>query len=356
MKVWTSKFRYWIITLLLILAAVFIWYIRALITPLVIAALLAYILNPLVNFFTLKVKIPRGLSASIVLILSILILSTLPVLTIPTLVSELEILSEDLLQVLSDFQELISEPIIFADQVIDLTGIIPDYVEMLSSSFLSLSENVINIVENITKNLILILLILATTFYLLRDYNSLRNWFYNKIPEAYKEDGKRIYIKIREIWAGYMKGNVSLMFIVGIAFSIAWVLIGVPGALALGLIAGLLTIIPDLGPAIAAALAVIVGLIEGSDVLNVSNVMFGLIIFIIYMVLINIKGIWIRPKIFAKSVHMHEGIVFAAIIMAVMIQGILGALVIIPLMASVSIVIKYIYNKLLDKPMTEDEF
>jgi len=356
MKKWTSQFRYWIITILLILAAVFIWYIRDLITPLVIAALLAYILNPLVNIFTKKVKIPRAISASIVLILSIIILLTLPVLTIPTLVAELEILSEDLLQILSDFQELISEPIIFADQVIDLSGMVPDYVEMLSSSFLTLSENAINIVENITKNMILILLIMATTYYLLRDYKSLRNWLYNKIPEEYQEDGKRIYIKIREIWAGYVKGNVSLMFIVGIAFSIAWVLIGVPGALALGLIAGLLTIIPDLGPAIAAVLAIIVGLIEGSNVLNVSNIMFGVIILVIYMVLINIKGIWIRPKIFAKSVHMHEGIVFAAIIIAIMVQGILGALVIIPLMASVSIIIKYIYSKLLDKPMSENEF
>ena len=156
------------------------------------------------------------------------------------------------------------------------------------------------------------------------------------------------YIEIREIWAGYVKGNITLMLIVGVAFTFAWLLIGVPGAMILGLIAGILTIIPDLGPAIAAGFAVMVGLIEGSQVLNVSNLMFGAIILIIYLVLINIKGIWIRPKIFAKSVHMHEGIVFAAIIIAVMVQGILGALVIIPLIASASVIFRYLYNKLLE--------
>jgi predicted PurR-regulated permease PerM len=274
-------------------------------------------------------------------------------LAIPTLLKELEILSADLLHILSDFQEFISEPIIFADQVFDLSGIIPDYVEMLSSSILTISENAINIVENITRNLILILLILATTYYLLRDWEDLRNWFYDRIPENYKADSRNIYIEIREIWAGYVKGNITLMIIVGVAFTFAWLLIGVPGALILGLLTGILTIIPDLGPAIAAGLAVIVGLIEGSQVLNVSNLMFGAIILIIYLVLINIKGIWIRPKIFAKSVHMHEGIVFAAIIIAVMVQGILGALVIIPLMASISVISRYAYNKLLEPTILE---
>ena len=69
----------------------------------------------------------------------------------------------------------------------------------------------------------------------------------------------------------------------------------------------------------------------------------------IYMILINIKGIWIRPKVFGRSVHMHEGIVFAVIIIAVMVQGILGALIIIPVLASASLVIRYIYDKLLEE-------
>ncbi len=350
MKKWTTQFRYWLISILLILAAALFWYIRDLITPLIIAALLTYILNPLVIFFTKKFKFSRSLAVSFALILTILIISLLPIFTIPTLISELEILSTDLLHVLSDFQEFISKPIEIAGQVFDLSDMTPDYVEMLSSSFLSISENAIHIIENITRNLILILLVLSTTFYLLRDWTILRNWVYDRIPIEVQNDFKKMYVEIREIWAGYVRGNLFLMAIVGVAFTIAWVLIGVPGALILGIITGILTIIPDLGPAIAVGLAMIVALVEGSLVLDVSNIWFAVIVLVIYLVLINIKAIWIRPKVFGKSVHMHEGIVFAVIIIAVIVQGILGALIIIPLIASANVLFRYIYSNLFNLP------
>ena len=348
MKKWTLQFRYWVITALLISAIALLWYIRDLMTPIIIACLLAYILTPVVRFLSTKLKFPRNLAVSVSLLFALIILSLLPILTIPTLLKELDVLSADLTMALSDFQEFISEPIVFADQVFDLSGMLPDYVEMLSSSFLSISENAIHIVENISKNMILILLVISTTYYMLRDWKILRDWVFSIVPKDYQKDSKKIYVEIREIWAGYVKGNLFLMAIVWVAFTIAWLLIGVPGALILGLITGILTIIPDLGPAIAAGLAIIVSLVEGSLTLNVSNFWFAVIVLIIYLVLINIKAIWIRPKVFGRSVHMHEGIVFGVIIIAVIAQGILGALVIIPLIASVSVVIKYIYSKLIE--------
>jgi predicted PurR-regulated permease PerM len=67
----------------------------------------------------------------------------------------------------------------------------------------------------------------------------------------------------------------------------------------------------------------------------------------VYLLLINIKNIWIRPRIFGRSVHMHDGIVFVAIIAAVVLQGILGALIIIPMLASLGIVLRYIWKRVL---------
>ena len=54
---------------------------------------------------------------------------------------------------------------------------------------------------------------------------------------------------------------------------------------------------------------------------RVSNLLFALLVFGVYMVLINIKNIWIRPRIFGRSVHMHDGLVFIAIVAAVVIEG-----------------------------------
>jgi predicted PurR-regulated permease PerM len=175
----------------------------------------------------------------------------------------------------------------------------------------------------------------------------LRNWFFGYIPKEYQPDARHIYNEIKQIWHGYLRGNLALMVIVGIMFTLAWFAIGLPGALILGLIAGVLTIIPDLGPAIAAVLATAVALFEGSTFLEISNFWFAVLVVGIYLLLINIKGIWIRPRIFARSVHMHDGIVFIAIMAAVVIQGILGALVIIPVLASLGVLGRYIYYQLI---------
>jgi len=152
---------------------------------------------------------------------------------------------------------------------------------------------------------------------------------------------------MKQIWQGYLRENLALMLITGVLFTIAWLAIGLPGAFILVIITGVLTIIPDLGPAIAAALATVVALFEGSTYLDISNYWFAVLVLGIYMLLINIKGIWIRPRIFARSVHMHDGIVFIAIMAAVVLQGILGALVIVPVLDSVGVLGRYIYRQLM---------
>ena len=187
-------------------------------------------------------------------------------------------------------------------------------------------------------------------YYLLRDWAHLRDWLLSLPPDLFKSDANRIYQEIKDIWRGYLRGNLALMTIVGIVFTIAWLALGVPGALILGFIAGILTIIPDLGPAIAAILAAIVAVIEGSTYLPLSNFWFAILVLGVYMGLINIKNIWLRPRIFGRSVHMHEGLVFIAIIIAVVIGGILGALIIIPVLASAGVIGRYIYNRTLGLP------
>jgi predicted PurR-regulated permease PerM len=168
---------------------------------------------------------------------------------------------------------------------------------------------------------------------------------------AYREDAKRIHREIKEVWRGYLRGNLVLMLIVGVAFTIAWAVLGVPGALILGVIAGLLTIIPDLGPFIAALIAIAVALVEGSTYLPLSNFWFAVLVTAVYISLINVKSIYIRPRVFGRSVHMHEGLVFVTIMAAVILAGVLGALIVVPLLVSIGIIVRYLYRLALGQPL-----
>ncbi len=73
------------------------------------------------------------------------------------------------------------------------------------------------------------------------------------------------------------------------------------------------------------------------------------------MVLINVKNIWLRPHILGRSVHMHEGLVFIAIVAAVIFTGILGAFVIVPVLASLGVVGSYLRRRILGLPPFPDD-
>jgi len=351
---WSQPFRYWILSALVVSFAILTWLFRDMIKPLVIGALIAYVLNPVVNFLADRTRLSRPAMATIVFLFGLIVVVILPVIMLPTLLTEIQILAADFLEIIAQAQDMVSQPVVIFDQELHLGQLLPDFTEMFSKSIVGFSENIFHFLESATKNLLWILIILAATYYLLRDWALLRKRLSKFVPEQYLPDARRLYSEIKLVWRGYLRGNLVLMLIVGVVFSLAWVIIGVPGALVLGIIAGILTIIPDLGPAIAAGLAVLVALFEGSTYLHISNIWFAILVASVYMVLINIKNIWLRPRIFSRGVHMHEGIVFVAIMVAVLIQGILGALIIVPLLASIFIVGNYTYRRIQKLPPWPD--
>jgi len=349
-ETWSRAFRYWMLSAVTIILLAILWYARELISPLVIAALLAFVLNPAIGYLTRRTRMSRRLAVNIVFIAGFGLLGSLPALMLPTLVAEIQVLFAELEDIFAQFQEFLSQPVVILEWELHLANLVPDFTRLFSERLTTIPENAYHLLEATTKNLIWGLVILVATYYLLQDWPQLRLRMFHLVPEPYQPDAERIFQEIRGVWQGYLRGNLALMFIVGVAFMLAWTVIGVPGALLLGVITGVLTIIPDLGPAIAAALAVLVALFEGSTYLQISNFWFALLVIGIYLLLINIKGIWLRPLIFARSVHMHDGVVFIAIMAAVVLQGILGALIIVPVLASAGILGRYIYRRLRELP------
>ncbi|MDD2922627.1 MAG: AI-2E family transporter, partial [Anaerolineales bacterium] len=133
-----------------------------------------------------------------------------------------------------------------------------------------------------------------------------------------------------------------------------WFVLGIPGALVLGVVAGFFTLVPDVGPFVAAALAVGVALLEGSSWIPLSNFWVAGIVFLTYLILINLKNFLLRPYIMGRSVHMNEGLVFVAIMIATILEGIMGALLIVPLLASVVVIFEYLRRRIVGLPPFDD--
>jgi predicted PurR-regulated permease PerM len=153
----------------------------------------------------------------------------------------------------------------------------------------------------------------------------------------------------------YLRGQIVLMVIVGVVFTIAWIILGIPGALVLGMIAGLFTLVPDVGPFLAMVVAASVALLEGSTWIPLSNFWVAGIVVVVYLVMINLKNFFLRPYIMGRSVHMNEALIFIAIMIATILKGILGALLVVPVLASLVVIGGYIQRRVLGLPPFEGD-
>lgn len=342
---WTPAFRNWILTAIAILALLFVWFARPMLGPLIIGSLLAFILNPAVNFLEKRTRLPHGLMVSLVVLAGLGSIIGLIAWITPTLISQAEVVSGDILAFLNNLQDFVAEPVALFGFTIDLRNVVPDLSQLVLDSLAALPNSAVLILEGTSRNLIWAAIIVATTFYLLRDWGKLRDWAYALVPQSEQRAARIIYRELNEIWLGYFRGNLFLMFVVGVVFSLKWSLLGLPGAVILGILAGVLSLIPDIGPLVSAAIAIVVALVEGSSRLPISNFLFALLITVLYIVLINIKGIWLRPLVFSRAVHIHDGIVFISILGAVVLWGILAAIIIVPILASLGTLARYVYSR-----------
>jgi predicted PurR-regulated permease PerM len=233
-----------------------------------------------------------------------------------------------------------------------LTGL-----ENLLSQFTTpVLANAMQIVEATTRGVAWLFLYLVSLYYFLTSWDAMRGWLLGLAPSPYEDDAEKLYEQVRAVWVGYLWGQITLVFIVGIVCTLVWMAIGLPGALVIGPLTGLLTLIPDVGPLIGTVIAALIALLEGSTYLPISNFWFAVLVMAIYGVLMAIKNVWVRPRVMGRSVKMHEGLVFVAILGAVVYGGVLGALVVVPVLASLGILGRYLRQRILGlEPFPEVE-
>jgi predicted PurR-regulated permease PerM len=200
------------------------------------------------------------------------------------------------------------------------------------------------------------LVVMVVVYYLMTEGDDLRRWMIGLAPAADQSDLWRLYADVREVWIEYLRGQLRLMLILGVIYAVGWEIIGLPGALVLGFLAGVLNLIPELGPAAIAVLATLVAYLEGSHVFSwMPNLGFAALTLGAYLLINTFKNVWLQPRILGRSVLVHEGLVFVAIVGALILNGILGVLVVVPLLGSVIIVGKYLRRRLLGlSPFEED--
>jgi len=349
---WSLPFRYLAFGVVFIFLVAGLWYIRSILEPLIIAAFLAYLIHPAVNYLTRRTRMSRPVAVNLVYFITLAVLIGTPSTLTPIFFNEFKQVITDVLNIFDQLIVWLVKPHPTPLIPIDF-GQLANQLTQFRSTFLStLPEQVLQLLGKTSVTALWLLVILVTVYYFLAEWPRLRNGFIDSFPDVFHTELNELYQRVRSIWMNYLRGQLLLMAIVGVTFTIAWTVIGIPGALVLGVVAGFLTLIPDVGPFLAALLAAGVALLEGSNWswMPASNFIVMLIVVAVYVILIGIKNFWLRPFIMGRSVHMHEALVLISIILSTILWGILGALLIVPLLASLSVILDYLRRRIMGMP------
>jgi predicted PurR-regulated permease PerM len=348
---WSIPVRYVVFALVFLILALTLWYIRSILEPLVIAAFIAYLINPAVRYLAAHTRLTHKASVNLVYFITLLLFIGAPASLTPLFFDEFAQVITDVLDLFNQTLTWLSQPRVIPGIPFNF-GLLADRLTQFRSTFLSsLPDQALQLLGKTSLTALWAVVVLVAIYYFLTEWPRLRDGFIDSFPERYRPEITELYQRVRLIWASYLRGQLLLMLIVAVAFTIAWTVIGIPGALVLGVIAGFLTLIPDIGPFLAAALAVGVALLEGSRWwVALPNWLVALIVLAAYLVMISIKNFWVRPLVMGRSVHMHEALVLISILLATVLWGIVGALLIVPVLASLAVIFDYLRRRILGMP------
>lgn len=384
---WDHATKRTVVVILLVAMAGAVWISRPVIPLLVIAGVVAYFLSPIVDLAE-RARIPRTISTIVLYVLLMVALILTPILLAPILGEQLASLNFDvpstafrLFAWVGDAVNNLPDTLEVMGFEIQLSGLtqqieqgyqeftfIPTLAEILTyiQQLISTATNLVSstaaigvsLVGGIVQVFITTVVIFFLSLYFTKDAPRIRAYIEGLVPQSYQSEWIDLLRRMGYIWQAFFRGQFTLGLVIGIVTWLALELAGMPGALLLGILAGVLEIIPTLGPILASIPAVIIALIQGSTVLGdygVSNFGFALITVAIYFIIQQLENNLLVPRIIGGGVNLHPIVVVCGVAIGFNLFGILGALFAAPVIASLRVLGGYIHAKLLDYPPFEKQ-
>jgi predicted PurR-regulated permease PerM len=148
------------------------------------------------------------------------------------------------------------------------------------------------------------------------------------------------------VWNSFFRGLLLLSLTVGVMTGALTWLVGVKNALLLGILAGVLEVVPTIGPIVACIPAVAVAYFQGSTHLPIGNGWFALLVLGVYVLIQQVENSFLAPRIIGGSVRIHPLVVLMGAIGGYAVGGIVGAFLAAPVIGTLRVLGQYLYRKL----------
>ena len=339
------------LTVSLLLLGLFIYLLSRfseVIPPIILAGILAYGLNPLVNKLDQRFSWPRWIFVVGIYIVLIALMAAIPVVIIPPLAKQLAGLYLDIQEFLEQGETLLAHQYIVAGFTIDSTEIVRQVITVIQDLLQPLFGQTLGFAVDIITSFVWVIFILVVSFYLVKDSAALDAWTSQLPPPGYHQDFHRLRNEINQIWGDFFRGQLILASVVASAFTLLGLILGMPFALAMGVLAGLLEFLPSIGHGIWLVIASGVTLFAGSTWMEVPNWVFTLIIIVLHLIYQQFDLNYLIPRFIGRKVHLPPLVVILGIVAGAAFAGVLGILLAAPTIASSRVIGRYIFANLTD--------
>jgi len=310
-----------------ILGLYLLFIIRDIVLLVVISALLASAMNPLVEWLYRRLRFPRGLTVTLVYFLFIGVVGVVFALLVPIMISEFK----DLASNFSGFREK------FDTQSSALFGLferfgLSNFLQSVGSSLTDFTSGIFEKTLGLFSGIFQIITVLVISFYLVSQQDALKDFLKTLTPSDYHPLINNVAIRGQSRLGSWLLGQLALMASIFAMMYLALSVLGVKYALSLALLAGLLEIIPYIGP--------IVSTIPGVFIAFLQSPVLALIVLVVYWAVQQLEGYLLVPRIIGKSIGANPLVVLIAVLVGFNLAGIVGVLISAPLVAVGTVVIE----------------
>jgi len=181
-----------------------------------------------------------------------------------------------------------------------------------------------------------IFVIPVITYYMLSEFGAVKDGFVSLIPLRYRDAVVSRWRKVDQLLAGFVRGQLTVCVILGVLYAVGFAILGVPLAMLIGLVSGMVAFIPYVGSALALTLATALCVFEHGVGLRLAGVAGW------YFVVQNLEGFVLTPRIVGSSVGLHPMTVIVALLIGGNLLGFLGLLVAVPVAAVAQVFVREI--------------
>lgn len=325
-----------------LLVLVSVYFLRSIYIPIFISYFLAFLLNPIVSWLE-KRGFGRVGPIFLILILVFAMIIAFAVIMAPKIVVQVQQLFQRL-PLLMDFLSERMGPLslryfgydVFAQWKEVLPSVIP---ETAVYPAVNLLESVLSGTVKALSVALTVLMIPILTFYILKDYYVLNEKLLQMVPRRYLADVREVLRRLSIVLGGLIRGQFLVCTVLAAYFSVALTALGVEMALLLGILSGLMNLVPFVGPLASLGLALFIAVLAGAQITQCMGIL-G-----VYLVANLVDNTVLTPKIVGKQMGISPLTIILALLAGGELLGFLGILLALPVMAMVKVLGGYLQER-----------